>query len=60
MSAVRDPWADFAAVFADELAAAAKWTPEQMDAAEAYAREQMASAQSEAAQQAATKEYNRE
>lgn len=47
MNAPRDPWADFSAVFAEELSAAAKWTPEQMDAAaEAYAKEQMATAQS--------------
>jgi hypothetical protein len=32
MNAPRDPWADFSAVFAEELSAAAKWTPEQMDA----------------------------
>ena len=29
----RDPWEYFAAVFAEELAAQSRWTPEQMDAA---------------------------
>ena len=45
----RDPWEDFAAVFAEEIAAQAKWTPEQMDAiADEYQREQIETARSEA------------
>jgi len=43
MSAPRDPWADFAAVFAEELA----MTTKTMDAmADNYQREQLASANS--------------
>ena len=58
MSAQRDAWEDFAAVFSEELAAAVTWTPEAMEAArEEYEREQIASAQSEAAFEAARKEY---
>lgn len=42
-----DIWADFAQVFAAEIAADAAWTPEQMDAmAEEYARAEMAGANS--------------
>ena len=45
MNAPRDPWIDFAEVFAEELAA--PLTTEQMDAmADDYAREQMAGANS--------------
>ena len=56
----RDPWADFAAVFAEELLAASVLTPKQMDAmAEEYAKEQIATAQSEQAMAANLKEYSR-
>ena len=55
-----DIWADFAQVFAAEIAAQTQWTPEQMDAmAEEYAREQMTTAQSEAAYAANLKEYSK-
>lgn len=54
----RDPWEDFAAVFAEEIAAAVQWTPEAMEAAAAeYQREQIAGAQSEAAWAAFVNEY---
>jgi hypothetical protein len=54
----RDPWEDFAQVFADIIDAQARWTPEQMDAyADEYQREQIASAQSDAAQEQLRKEY---
>jgi hypothetical protein len=60
MNAPRDPRADFCEVFAPELAAAAKWTPEQMQAAaDAYQAEQITTAQSEAAWQANIKEFNK-
>lgn len=60
MNAPRDPWADFAAVFSEELADAAKWTPEQMQAAaDEYQRAEIASAQSDAAWQANIKEFNK-
>lgn len=56
----RDPCADFAEVFSDELAAANSWTPEQMQAAaDEYQREQITTAQSEAAWQANIKEFNK-
>jgi hypothetical protein len=56
MNAPRDPWEAFSAVFAEELSAAAKWTPEQMDAmADEYQREQIETARSEAAQQEMSK-----
>ena len=46
---IRDPWEDFAAVFAEELASAAKWDEETMlRLAEEYEREQIATARSEA------------
>ena len=56
----RDPWADFCEVFAPELAAAAKWTPEQMQAAaDEYQRAEIATAQSEQAMAANMKEYSK-
>jgi uncharacterized protein YeaO (DUF488 family) len=55
-----DPWAAFAEVFSEELAASTSLTVEQMDElADAYQREQIASAQSEAEQEALHKEYSR-
>jgi hypothetical protein len=55
-----DPWAAFAEVFSEELAASTSLTVEQMDElADAYQREQIASAQSEAEQEALRKEYSR-
>ena len=55
-----DVWADFAAVFADELQAAAIWTPEQMQAmSDEYQRDAIAGANSEAAQEAARKEHSK-
>lgn len=57
---IRDPWADFAEVFAPELAAANSWTQKQMDAiADQYQREQIATAQSDDAMAANLKEYNK-
>ena len=54
-----DPWAAFAEVFSEELAASSL-TIEQMDElADAYQREQIASSQSEAEQEALHKEYSR-
>lgn len=47
MNAPRDPWADFAAEFAEELKAAMTLNAADLDRlAEQYAREQMASANS--------------
>ena len=52
-----DPWAAFAEVFSEELAASS-FTVEQMDElADAYQREQITSAQSDALQEAARKEF---
>ncbi len=54
-----DPWAAFAEVFSEELAASSL-TVEQMDEiADEYQREQIASAQSEASQEALRKEYSK-
>ena len=53
-----DPWAAFAEVFAEELAANTTMTPEQFDEmADAYQREAIASANSEQAFAATQQEY---
>ena len=72
MNATRDPWAEFADVFAEELAASNKWPPDLINAmadavalnradldalSDEYQREQIESAQSEAATAAIQKEY---
>ena len=60
MNAPRDPWADFAEVFAEELKAGANWTPQMMDAyREEYEREQIAAANSEQAFTATQQEYRK-
>jgi hypothetical protein len=57
----RDPWEDFAEVFADVINAHAILSDEDLDAMAAeYQRDAIASAQSEAAQEAARKEYSHE
>ena len=61
MNAPRDPWADFAEVFAEELKAGANWTPQMMDAyREEYEREQIAAANSEQAQADNVRAYSHE
>lgn len=58
MNAPRDPWADFAAEFAEELKAAMTLNAADLDRlAEEYQREAIATAQSEADQEAIRKEY---
>ena len=60
MNTPRDPWLDFADVFAEELKAQAAWTDEMREAARlAYEMEQVITAQSEAAFAANVKEYNK-
>lgn len=59
MNAPREPWADFCAEFAEDIAAVPLTPAELQKLADEYQREQIEIAQSEAAYAANVKEYSK-